>query len=567
MEPIGATGRSGGRAEAWLDRFFAASHQRDPVGATFIGVHDRDHLLPDRSDGGVGDALAGMRALAGCAEADGEDAGEVERLDMRLARGDLAIRIAEYSSEHFHRGNPSFYTSEAIFGVLSLFLTDFAPIGERVQAAVARLLAVPTFLGQGREAIAHAPLAWTDRALQECTGALAFLREGIAHIVAEHRIPRGTLEDAAEVAARAFAEYGDFLASDLRTRPHDRLGCGEEMLSLYVRFAHCLESAPEEFARYAEDELSRAESALAAGARAMGAADPAAALATLADDHPTVERYYARYADEWEAARAAAVANGLLSWPDFPLRYVPRPPWARAAAPHLYFLFYRAPAASARPSVHDYLVTPVDPSMTAQEQRRLLRENNASVIRLNHVIHHGGIGHHVQNWHAYRSRSRVGRIAAVDCASRIAMPCGGTMAEGWACYATDLMAEIGHLTPLERLAEVRSRTRMCARALVDVRLHQGRMTLDEAAALYERRAGMSPAAARAEAVKNSMNPGAGLIYLAGRDAIHALRRELSARAGNGFDLLAFHDRFLSFGSIPVALVAAEMRRGGTVDAR
>ena len=28
---------------------------------------------------------------------------------------------------------------------------------------------------------------------------------------------------------------------------------------------------------------------------------------------------------------------------------------------------------------------------------------------------------------------------------------GGTMAEGWACYATDLMAECGFLTPEELL--------------------------------------------------------------------------------------------------------------------
>jgi len=141
------------------------------------------------------------------------------------------------------------------------------------------------------------------------------------------------------------------------------------------------------------------------------------------------------------------------------------------------------------------------------------------------------------------------------------------MAEGWACYATDLMGEAGALTPLEALAEFQSRTRMAARAVVDVRLHQGRMSLEEAAEFYEQNAGMSPAAAHGEAVKNSMFPGAAMMYLVGTDAIHDLRKQVAARLGDHFDLRTFHDRFLAYGSIPVSLIAEEMLRqveeGGT----
>ena len=70
---------------------------------------------------------------------------------------------------------------------------------------------------------------------------------------------------------------------------------------------------------------------------------------------------------------------------------------------------------------------------------------------------------------------------------------------------------------------------------------------------------MSAAAAHGEAVKNSMFPGAALMYLVGRDAILDLRADLQHRLGSAFSLKKFHDRFLSFGSIPVALVAEIMR--------
>ena len=99
---------------------------------------------------------------------------------------------------------------------------------------------------------------------------------------------------------------------------------------------------------------------------------------------------------------------------------------------------------------------------------------------LNHVVHHGAIGHHVQNHHAYRGASRIGQVAAVDAASRIAMFSGGSLAEGWACYVCDLMEEIGFLTPLERIAQQHTRVRLAARAVADLSIHAGRMTVPQA---------------------------------------------------------------------------------------
>jgi hypothetical protein len=581
-----------------LDRFFGSYYAHRPVNATFIGVHETDFRLPDFSENGVGDTLADMEALrnerAGAGPDDrgpkgvssgghdpqpsstgfrGLDAGGAgpapsgwEALDRRLAEGFLKIQLWEFGSEHFHRGNPSLYSGEAVFGVMSLLLADFAPLAERMENAAARLAALPRLLAQGRENVREAPLAWTERAIRECRGALAFLTRGVEDLLAgtqetpsSQRGPPG-FREAARAAAGAFGEYKRYLETDLSRHPSDHHSCGEEAFSLYMREGHFLDRSPEEILAYARDQL--AEAAARVAEHPGFTPDDLAGLAGL---HPTVEGYYGAYQETWDAVRRRAEEQDLLTWPEFPIRFVPRPSWSREAAPDLYFLFYRSPAAFHRPPIHDYLVTPIDASMPPERQEELLRANNDSVIKLNHVIHHGSIGHHVQNWHAFRSPSRIGQVAAVDCASRIAMFCGGTMAEGWACYATDLMAEAGALTPLEEYAEIKGRTRMCARTIVDVQLHLGRMTLGEAARFYQEHAGMGRDAAFGEAVKNSMFPGAAVIYLLGTDAIHGLRREMSARRGSDFVLREFHDEFLSYGSIPVALIAEGMRRtmGGT----
>jgi hypothetical protein len=543
----------------WLNGFFSSYYRHRPVNATFIGVHDLDHHLPDLSETGTGDALADTGLLL-------DQAGTLtpqslwERIDLRLATGHLRIQEWEYRSGHFHRSNPSLYTGEAVFGVMSLFLSAFAPLADRVASATARLEAVPGLLAQGRRNVPAAPTPWTERALRECDGALAFLTEGIDQLMAQERLDAPGLRRAADRAAGAFADFATWLRTELLRHPSDQTGCGEDALALYLAEGHCIDTSPGEVARQAEVQLQEATRYLSEHAPDFGAADPATVLQRMASQHPDTAGYYARYEEQWKQVREAAERHELLTWPDFPIRFVPHPVWARRAAPDLYFLYYRSPAAYRRPPVHEYLVTPIDDTMPPARQRELLEANNDSAIRLNHVIHHGGIGHHVQNWHAFRSPSRIGQVAAVDCASRIAMPCGGTMAEGWACYATDLMAEIGFLTPQEQFAEWHTRARMCARAVVDVRLHRGEFTLEQAAGYYQRHAGMSPSSAMAEAVKNSMFPGMAVIYQVGTEGIHRLRADLAAQLGPRFTLRAFHDELLSFGSIPVNLIGAEMRR-------
>ena len=54
-------------------------------------------------------------------------------------------------------------------------------------------------------------------------------------------------------------------------------------------------------------------------------------------------------------------------------------------------------------------------------------------------------------------------------------------------------------------------------------------------------------------------PGAAMMYLIGTDLIHHLRRDLEAQQGASFNLKQFHDRFLSYGSVPVALIDAALR--------
>jgi uncharacterized protein (DUF885 family) len=120
------------------------------------------------------------------------------------------------------------------------------------------------------------------------------------------------------------------------------------------------------------------------------------------------------------------------------------------------------------------------------------------------------------------------------------------------------MEEASVLTPLERAAQQHTRVRLAARAVADLALHTGRMSLEDAASFYTTRGLMSPTAARSEAVKTSMFPGTAVMYWLGTRGIHALRARISRSEGSAFTLRSFHDRLLRYGAVPAALIARLM---------
>jgi len=540
-----------------LAAFFDSYYRLRPVNATFTGVHDFDDRLPDWSPEGLERAADEMRALRAAlphAEAPAADLGDVRIRDEALAAAFLDVQIAELEGRHFQRGNPSLAIGEAAFGIIALITRPFAPARPRADAVAARLDAIPACLDGARASMRCAiPEQWRRKALKECDGAERLIAAGLPTWLAIESLDDDRVRASGTRACAAIDAFRRFLAG---APPADEssYAAGAEMLDLLIARGHWCATSRRELAAAARDALEHELAELDRRARSAAPGGWPEVQERLAGRHPSAEDYLPAFRRTWDDCRARASDARLVTWPDYPIRYVPIPAQTREAAPFLYYLFYRSPAPFDRLPIHDYVVTPVDALVPADEQRRRLRAANCSVIKLNHVVHHGAIGHHVQNYFAYAGASQIGRVAAVDCATRIGMFQGGTMAEGWACYATDLMDEIGFLTPDESIAQQHTRARLAARAVVDIGMHERSLSFDGAVALYRDRVGMPPDAARAEACKNSMFPGTALMYWLGAEGLHRLRAAARRAEGPAFDLQRFHDRVLSFGSIPVPLV-------------
>jgi uncharacterized protein (DUF885 family) len=525
-------------AEAFLSAFLA----NRPVHATFMGLKGGDGDLPRADAAAMREerrAFAALAAeLAGRAEPD--DAGE--RLDLRIARAETAIALAE--AEHRPRQrNPAWYTGEAMFGVISLLLPQSEPV--RKPAVRSRLEAIPDFLDDALAQLdVPTPRTWVERARREANALARFLNRGMR----QHPEYMSEWEEAARRAAQALER---FTAAIGKSGDADA-ACGEAYLAFLMRTAHEIELTPAQALAEAEAAFAELSDELVEMAAHI---DPGVSwqdqLAALAEIQPT----RAEVVDTYRAlnARALTLGGELLSpAAEYGLDYRPMSPAFADIARASYFLSYRCPPAHGAGEGSVYWISEPSASDPAA-----LRAHNIAAIKTTHAAHHGSIGHHTQNARARAAPSRLARLGGTDCASAIAFLSSGTMAEGWACYATQLLLEAqDYYTLAEALLLKHGERRNAASVIADIKLHTGAWSLEETMRFYRDEAGFAPSRVEAEVVRNSIFPASRLMYRHGVEAIKGLRRRW---LGTG---RSFHDTLIGFGHVPVAWAGEVMARAG-----
>jgi uncharacterized protein (DUF885 family) len=93
-----------------------------------------------------------------------------------------------------------------------------------------------------------------------------------------------------------------------------------------------------------------------------------------------------------------------------------------------------------------------------------------------------------------------------------------------------------------------------ARIGVDVNLHTGRWSFEQAVQYFMEGGGLDREAATGEAAGAASNPTQKISYITGKWQIMRLLGRYRDRHGDAFRLGAFHDQLLSYGSLPLSVV-------------
>lgn len=519
-----------------------------PVGATLRGVHDYDHTLGDLS----ADAFRHYaKAFAGItsdltSEVDPNLLDPDDARDYQLALSLASAQRIALERERTWQTDPSLYVSTAIWGCYSMLIREFAPLDERAASMLSRMREIPGMLEASRGNISEPPRVHVELALDMLRSSLPFFLNGVPSIASKVPGLEAELLSARDSAAEALEDYGKWLHECVTPHASGSFAIGEDVYHEKLGQEHLLTCSPSDLVamgrRVLEESFEEIEELAAS-------IDPSRSwqelIAHLKHQHPEARELAGAYREAIESARAFVIENGLIDIPcEEHIEVSETPPFERFTLPFAGYF----PSAPFEPgySAH-FWVTPIDMSAPRWVWQLQLQDHSVHAIPIM-AVHEAYPGHHVQFTRAKISGSALARQVESN-----------LLVEGWALYCEDLMWEQGFYgDPRVRLFQLKGLIWRACRVIIDVGLHSGEMTFDDAARMLVDTAKLEYLNALAEVRRYAASPTQPMTYVIGKLLLEEIRDKMKQRLGAAFDLKDFHNRLLDYAAIPPALIAEDM---------
>ncbi len=511
----------------------------EPLEATWAGIHDYDAEYPDVTlDGFMQQRERAKAHLSTLRRYNPGELAPADRIDWHMLVSRFEVQLRESEQLELHKHSPSLYPSVAIDGIYSLLARNFTPLRDRLPALASRLSKIPGIFTAGRTNLKRSPSIWKEIAIEETDGAIDFLRHTVGPIAREHTV----LTDGLNGAIGASEEYGRFLRDEFTQSNGMPFAVGRELFDFKLKHEHLLQLDAEALLEFGEQAVRTSLEQLRELARGI---DPSKTWEELVEEArrnlPPEASLLEEYRVGVDQARQFVQDRDLVSIPSGEsLQVVETPAFMRPTVPYAAYM----PAGGFEPRQDGlYYVTPLNHRLSEEQRRQQMFGHNRYGMLLTNV-HEGYPGHHLQLVHASAVASPVRKLLwnTVFC-------------EGWALYCEQMMLDEG-LThdARHRMFQLKDQLWRACRVVIDVKLHTGRMSFDEAVDMLVNVAHLERPNAVGEVRRYTQSATQPMSYLMGKHQIMDLRERERKRLGGRFELKSFHDRLLSYGTIPVALI-------------
>jgi uncharacterized protein (DUF885 family) len=526
------------------DRFYDLVEARfrrlmrdNPIAATFFGIHAFDDELGD----------GGRETLLSELAADRAHLAAIEALDAPAlspaVRFERDLEIHNLRRGIFETGELRVWERRSLAldtigdGLFLLFARDFAPLAERLDAITGRLEGVPRHLDEARTRSSEPQVRlWQQIEIESAAQLPALFEEvraagrGVLAGPEQRRLDRAA--DAATVAVDLFTTW---LEGTLAGGT-DVWATGRERHDALVELRGFDGLDADGILELGYEKLAEEHAARTAAAREL---DPTASEEDVitrvkADHASTFAEALDGYRVAMDRARAHLVERGLVTVPaDERIEVIETPEYLRNVLP---FAAYFSPAVFDRDPKGLYVVTP-----SVHGDPNAMREHNAASIS-NTSIHEAYPGHHLQLDAARRHPSLTRQLTDAP-----------EFIEGWGMYSELMMREQGFDDgPKYRLMLHTDAIWRACRIILDIRLHRGELTVDQAVDFLVEHTRFERDNAHAEVKWYTYRPTYPLSYLLGRTLLLDLRAAEQRRLGEAFSLRGFHDALLANGSLPIS---------------
>ena len=506
-----------------------------PVGASDQGLHTWDDQLADYSAAAIAKRQAHVHEVAEKVRAvDTKGWSKDDTIDAILFRSQ--VERDEFGDRVLRRevSDPQVYVREASDGIFSLLKKEYAPPEVRARAATKRLQQVPQLVESAKKNLTEPVRLYAELAIDSARSVDSLFDTIDTLAAGLSPAEKDELAAAKKNAARAMHDYADWLESRLPSMKSWK-PIGKANYEFMLRNILLLPLNSDEVDQLGRTELARYR-ALEAMLKdpAMADPDPRRAAGIPKDQQEFLARYQSR---EEEMIRFLK-ENRLLTLPDylgpFLIRQLPD-----AFKPTSPGGFMNPPGLYDRDASGFYFI----PTSNPQSRNFYIR---AAIEDPRPILGHEGIpGHFVQISIANHLKDEIRRQQG-----------DSVFIEGWALYGEEMLTRTGLYAPESAAAAqvLRLSRYRAARIGVDVNLHTGRWTFDQAVKYFMEAGGLDKEAGTGEAAGAATDPTQKISYITGKWQIMQLLGRYRDAKGSAFRLGEFHDELIAHGSLPVSVL-------------
>jgi uncharacterized protein (DUF885 family) len=514
---------------SWRDRSY-------PVASSSQGLHTWDDRLTDYSGASVAarrkhiaEIQARVRSMPGNGWA------KDDRIDWLLFRSQID------TIEFFNRvldpeaTDPQVYVDECSNAIFSLLKKEYAPPRTRALAAAARLKGMPALLDQGRANLTRPVGLYARLAIAAARAIDPLFKDSLMTLASDLKpAERDDLVKAADAAVAAVHGFADWLEKR-RPQMAEWKPMGEAHYNELLRRSYLLPLDARQVEMLGRAELARyrALEALLPDP-SMADPNPARSAAVPKDQEEFLKAYEGREDEMIRFLKEKSLVTlppylGHFSIRQLPAAFKPTSPGGFMNPPGIYD----------KDPDGFYFIPTYDPKSANFYIRAAIEDPRP-------ILGHEGIpGHFMQLSIANHLPDEIRRQHG-----------DGVFIEGWALYTEEMLTRTG-LYPEGSAAQgqvLRLSRYRAARIGVDVNLHTGRFTFEQAVKYFMEAGGLDREAAEGEAAGAASNPTQKITYMVGKWQIMRLLGLYRDRKGKDFRLGAFHDDLLKNGSLPLSIV-------------
>ena len=533
--------------EALAQRIVDGYLRLNPESATQLGDHRFDGNLADLSARSRREqGMLGRRARAALEAIPPAALSQANRIDQAILLDKVEELLFQLEERKSWQWDPMAYNpGGALDGLLN---RDFAPLPQRLESVKARLRQVPAMVATAKANLVNPPRLYTETAIQQLEGTLALVREDITAAAAQAGM-KEQLAPAQAQAAKALEAFIAWMKADLLPRSKGDFRAGKDAFRQQLRYTLNSDLSMETILQRAEAGLLATQREMAQVAQPLfeawfpGRTEPdprqviRAVLNRITDRRPTNDTIVALATEDLKATTAFVREKGLVSVPTEPLKIIVMPGYQRGVA----VAYCDSPGGLEAHGTTFFAISPTPRDWSAARVESFFREyNNAMVQDL--TIHEAMPGHYLQLAHsnAFKATNPV-RVAFTS----------GLFAEGWAVYTEQLMAQAGYGGPEVHLQQLKMRLRVIINAILDQKIHTRNMSEQEALELMVKEGFQEEGEAVGKWRRACLGSTQLSTYFVGASEMDDIRAAAEAKALAAhvpFDLKAFHDTLLSFGS-------------------